>query len=72
MKAGKIASIINIKFWIEVKEQSSLISSGQPAVSFLASQQPTRRSLPGLGLAQWGGENPLTRTRGSRILRGQH
>lgn len=58
MRAGKIASTINIKFWIEVREQSSLISSGQPAASFLASQQPTRRSLPGPGLAQWVGETP--------------
>lgn len=59
MRGGKIVLTINIKFGIEMKQQSSLISLGQRAVSSLASQQAKRRAVQGWDWPSGAGETPL-------------
>lgn len=70
-RGEKIVLTINIKFWIAVKQSSSLISSGQHAASSLASQQPRRRAFQGqdwpIGVGKtpwWGIQHACSTARG--------
>lgn len=57
-KGGKIVLTVNIKIWIEVKQSSSLISSGHRVVSSLADQPPGEGGFQGWEASSEAGGTP--------------